>query len=125
MNNDDLIEALLAETEDEERRLRRYEAVEEMRRQHSTIPNCECPTCGSPMVVRRNRNSGEQFAGCTNYPQCRGTRQMRDGAVVTEEEDRTRPRTERERIRELEDKVSELEDKINELMHYYQEGEAA
>ena len=34
-----------------------------------------CPTCGSPMVLRTTRagaNAGQQFYGCSNYPQCRG-----------------------------------------------------
>jgi restriction system protein len=32
-----------------------------------------CPQCGSPMVVRANRTSGERFWGCPRYPACRGT----------------------------------------------------
>ena len=36
-----------------------------------------CPKCGGEMVLRtakRGSNQGEQFWGCPNYPQCRGTR---------------------------------------------------
>lgn len=33
-----------------------------------------CPSCGSEMVVRRSRKTGEAFCGCTRYPTCRGTR---------------------------------------------------
>ena len=33
-----------------------------------------CPTCGSPMVERRNRATGAAFWGCPRYPACRGTR---------------------------------------------------
>jgi len=36
-----------------------------------------CPRCGSPMVrrtARRGRNAGNQFWGCSRYPQCKGTR---------------------------------------------------
>jgi len=37
------------------------------------IPSC--PQCGSPMVLRTARadkNEGQQFWGCTGYPECRG-----------------------------------------------------
>lgn len=35
-----------------------------------------CPTCGSLMALRTaksGKNSGSQFWGCTNYPNCKGT----------------------------------------------------
>lgn len=32
-----------------------------------------CPDCGSELVVRVNRQSNSEFAGCTSYPQCRYT----------------------------------------------------
>lgn len=35
-----------------------------------------CPRCGSAMVERRNREAGEPFLGCSQYPGCRGTRQV-------------------------------------------------
>lgn len=38
-----------------------------------------CPRCGSHMVrrmSRRGRGTGNQFWGCTRYPQCRGTRNV-------------------------------------------------
>ena len=34
-----------------------------------------CPKCGEPMVLRTARSgpqAGQQFYGCTSYPQCRG-----------------------------------------------------
>ena len=34
-----------------------------------------CPRCGAPMVLRvarRGAHAGEQFYGCSRYPQCRG-----------------------------------------------------
>ncbi|NTV08680.1 MAG: four helix bundle protein, partial [Chlorobium limicola] len=37
------------------------------------IPSC--PECGKPMVLRTARaskNEGQQFRGCTGYPECRG-----------------------------------------------------
>lgn len=33
----------------------------------------ECPECGEDMVKRRNRATGEEFYGCSMYPQCDGT----------------------------------------------------
>lgn len=33
-----------------------------------------CPACGSDMVPRTSRKSGEAFLGCTSYPRCKGTR---------------------------------------------------
>lgn len=35
-----------------------------------------CPRCGSPMVERTNRTTGESFLGCDRYPKCRGTRPL-------------------------------------------------
>lgn len=37
----------------------------------------ECPTCGKGMVLRRAKagnNAGQEFWGCSTFPQCRGTR---------------------------------------------------
>ena len=39
----------------------------------------ECPECGKPMHKRRartGRNAGNEFWGCTGYPDCRGVRQV-------------------------------------------------
>jgi uncharacterized paraquat-inducible protein A len=33
-----------------------------------------CPRCGSTLIERTNSRTGESFMGCSNYPQCRGTR---------------------------------------------------
>ncbi len=35
-----------------------------------------CPKCGGLMVVRRNRQTREPFYGCTEYPDCKGTRSI-------------------------------------------------
>ncbi|TXD45185.1 restriction endonuclease [Xanthomonas campestris] len=32
-----------------------------------------CPRCGSALVHRRNRRTGENFLGCIQFPKCRGT----------------------------------------------------
>ncbi|HSN78476.1 MAG TPA: four helix bundle suffix domain-containing protein, partial [Anaerolineae bacterium] len=39
-----------------------------------------CPKCGQAMVLRTARqgsNAGSQFWGCSGYPDCKGTRQIR------------------------------------------------
>jgi four helix bundle suffix protein len=39
----------------------------------------DCPTCNSPMrlrVANNGPNAGNQFWGCTGYPNCMGTRQL-------------------------------------------------
>ena len=34
----------------------------------------KCPRCGSELVERKNRKTGQSFLGCSRYPRCRGTR---------------------------------------------------
>jgi restriction system protein len=36
-----------------------------------------CGQCGSELLVRRNRSTGEAFYGCARYPSCRFTRPMK------------------------------------------------
>lgn len=36
-----------------------------------------CPLCGSVMVGRTNKSTGERFLGCTRYPECKGTLPVR------------------------------------------------
>jgi restriction system protein len=35
-----------------------------------------CEQCGSELLVRRNRSTGQPFYGCSRYPSCRFTRPM-------------------------------------------------
>ena len=38
-----------------------------------------CPTCSKPMILRTSRrgaNAGNQFWGCSGYPDCKGTRKL-------------------------------------------------
>jgi len=35
-----------------------------------------CRRCGTEMVERTNKRSGERFLGCKRYPQCKGTRPL-------------------------------------------------
>lgn len=41
-----------------------------------TKPEPYCPECGARMVLRTRRSDGERFWGCSNYPECKGTRQI-------------------------------------------------
>ena len=37
----------------------------------------QCPLCGKPMIkrtIKRGAKAGHQFWGCSNYPECQGTR---------------------------------------------------
>ena len=39
----------------------------------------QCPRCGAEMaleLVRRGKQTGSRFWGCTEYPSCRGTREV-------------------------------------------------
>lgn len=38
----------------------------------ANIATPSCPRCGSALVQRRNRRSGENFLGCSHFPRCRG-----------------------------------------------------
>lgn len=33
-------------------------------------------SCGNPMRVRKNRVTGEEFLGCSNYPTCKNTKSL-------------------------------------------------
>jgi len=35
-----------------------------------------CNKCGSKMVLRKNRKTGEEFYGCNSYPRCKNTLQV-------------------------------------------------
>lgn len=35
-----------------------------------------CPKCGTEMMKRTNRKTGDAFWGCSNFPKCRGTRKI-------------------------------------------------
>jgi len=38
-----------------------------------------CPACGHPMAIRKNKKDGNKFYGCTEFPQCKGTRPFTNG----------------------------------------------
>lgn len=35
-----------------------------------------CPECGNRMVVRANHETGHEFLGCSQYPECKYTEPM-------------------------------------------------
>lgn len=37
----------------------------------------KCPRCGSKMIERSNRSTGQTFLGCSRYPKCRGVLQAK------------------------------------------------
>ena len=48
-----------------------------------------CPVCGEPMVqreVKKGKNIGKQFWGCSHYPGCEGTQELQDAKELTEAE---------------------------------------
>ena len=50
-------------------------------------PPPPCPECGAPMRKRTSRsgeNAGTPFWGCSNYPDCKGTREFEDNDSVTQ-----------------------------------------
>ncbi|WP_331560867.1 four helix bundle suffix domain-containing protein [Chlorobium sp.] len=65
--SEQLAAARLAERE------RRRREISRQPEPGTVIPSC--PQCGGPMVLRTARagnNEGQQFRGCTGYPECRG-----------------------------------------------------
>ena len=50
-----------------------------------TTPSC--PSCESPMILRKNRRNGTSFWGCRRYPACRGTRDVGSGSQESQIED--------------------------------------
>jgi len=50
------------------------------------MPNPTCPLCGSPMqlrTARRGPTAGQQFYGCSRYPECKGTVNIQAGSADT------------------------------------------
>ena len=41
-----------------------------------TVTALLCPACGQRMVVRTNTVTGEDFLGCSAYPDCRHTQPL-------------------------------------------------
>lgn len=55
--------------------LKQPEAEEENREKAKQEEQIRCPRCGAPMVKRtakKGENAGQEFYGCSRFPQCRG-----------------------------------------------------
>ena len=35
-----------------------------------------CPKCSSEMIIRTNSQTGQQFLGCSKFPECKGSRNI-------------------------------------------------
>ncbi len=67
-----LLDRLLQELE------RRYKE-EGNHQEQPVVAGPKCPTCGKIMIlrqVRRGKLAGKQFWGCSDYPACKGTREL-------------------------------------------------
>jgi ssDNA-binding Zn-finger/Zn-ribbon topoisomerase 1 len=66
-----------------------------------------CPECGAPMKVVEPHEDDDwpRFYGCTQYPDCRGTREIdpETGAAVGDDPVRASPREEIDESLEQED----------------------
>ena len=38
------------------------------------LEDLKCPDCGGKMTSRVNRQTGQRFWGCNQFPKCKGTR---------------------------------------------------
>lgn len=60
-------------------RERMYESRKEVRDQKIDLSVPCCPKCDKPMVERKahkGSHQGESFWGCSDYPNCHGTRKI-------------------------------------------------
>ena len=44
-----------------------------------------CSVCGAPMIERTNRNNGNKFFGCCNYPNCKSIRPIKNVNNISKE----------------------------------------
>lgn len=61
----------------EERTIRAPQQRKARQERASSVAQNSCPVCGAQMIKRiakKGSNAGEAFWGCSNFPQCRGTR---------------------------------------------------
>lgn len=58
-----------------------------------------CPDCGAKMVLRVRRSDGKRFWGCSDFPDCRGSRNiLENGEPDMPETDQEFSREEIERL---------------------------
>lgn len=41
-----------------------------------------CPDCGQPLTIRTNRNTGEDFLGCSDWPGCSYTEVLPEDIIM-------------------------------------------
>jgi four helix bundle suffix protein len=73
--SEQLATARLAHRQSSKERARQITAAPK----HTQDPIPKCPQCGAQMALRTAKagtNPGQQFWGCANYPECRGTEQL-------------------------------------------------
>lgn len=63
------------EANKETRRAHVQHVREKAARKETHLTNC--PRCDSKMIERSNRKTGQTFFGCSKYPRCNGTRQVK------------------------------------------------
>jgi len=53
-----------------------------------TYPEPYCPECGAKMVLRRPKShqSWEPFWGCSQYPECRGSRNIGEDGLPEDDD---------------------------------------
>ncbi len=75
--SEQLASARLAERARQKREQKDQSDLSDPTNQTDLIPNC--PQCGKAMALRtakQGQNAGQQFWGCTNYPDCKGTARL-------------------------------------------------
>lgn len=59
-----------------------------MMQQHiRTIPIPKCPDCEEEMVLRTRKADSVKFWGCSTFPECRGTRNIKPDGTPEEDDE--------------------------------------
>ena len=61
-----------------ESKISKSEHIQSLKERHSS--NTICPKCGSDLVIRevkQGERKGSQFLGCSSYPRCRFTKDIK------------------------------------------------
>lgn len=54
-----------------------YNNMEEtIKKNNSQEEDVICPLCGAKMIIRKNKQNGNSFYGCSNYPKCKGIKSI-------------------------------------------------
>jgi hypothetical protein len=64
---------------------RRVSNIKELIRKYCYKDKTQCPMCGSPMILRKNSKTGGTFYGCSNYPECVGSRDKDGNITITKD----------------------------------------